>query len=272
MSQSSKNKNELSRNKIPTFNSKLFLDIELSEGNISSNKDIEDSEIFIKGPFIELKDYLSNDLIEELELPSDAQKNNINDNEIILKVDKNNNKKITLIKKEKNKESINNKNKCNNNNADNIKNKFDFEINNNSNKNNSKNNNKFNSSTINSLIPLIDKGYEFYPKNLKSNNFEAWKKIYNEDENIKISHFMKNNEYLFKQNKKEDWYCSFCNNLNYSFRIKCNRCGSSKELSEYIHKKMIEQKVYNIFNKNNNIYTDCNFNSNNNYKININYA
>ena len=271
MSQSNTNNNELSRNKISTFNSKLFLDIELSEGNISSNSDTEDSEISIKSPCIELKDYLSNDLIEELELPTYAKNNNINDNDIMLKEEKNN-KKISLIKIEHNKNNINNKKACNNNNINNIKNKFDFEINNNSNKNNSKNKNKFNSSIINPLIPLLDKGYEFYPKNLKSNNFEAWQKKYNEDENMKISNYIKNNEYLFKQNKKEDWYCSFCNNLNYSFRIKCNRCGSSKESSEYIHKKMIEQQVYNIFNQNNNNNTNCYFNSNNNYKININFS
>ena len=261
MSQSNTNNNELSRNKISTFNSKLFLDIELSEGNISSNSDTEDSEISIKSPCIELKDYLSNDLIEELELPTYAKNNNINDNDIMLKEDKNN-KKISLIKIEHNKDNINNKKACNNNNINNIKNKFDFEINNNSNKNNSKNKNKFNSSTINPLIPLLDKGYEFYPKNLKSNNFQSSQKIYNEDENIKITNFIKNKEYLFNKNKKEDWYCSFCNNLNYSFRTKCNRCGSSKESSEYIHKKMIEQQIYNIYNQNNNNYTNSPFNSN----------
>ena len=269
MSQSSKNNNELSGNKISTFNSKLFLDIELSEGNISSNSDTEDSEISIKYPYIELKDYLSNDLIEELELPSYAKNNNINDKNIFLK-DNKNDKKISLIKLDEKKDNVNNKNKYNNTNFNSIKNKFDFEINNNRNKNNSKNKNKFNSSTINILIPLLDKGYEFYPKNLKSSNFEACQKLYNENEKAKISNFIKRNEYLFNKNKKEDWYCSFCNNLNYSFRIKCNRCGSSKESSEYIHTKMIEQKIYNsynIYNQSNNNYTNSPFNN----KIKLNY-
>ncbi len=26
------------------------------------------------------------------------------------------------------------------------------------------------------------------------------------------------------QNKQEDWVCFVCNNLNFSFRKKCNRC------------------------------------------------
>ena len=29
-----------------------------------------------------------------------------------------------------------------------------------------------------------------------------------------------------------DWICSKCNNLNFSFRIKCNRCSLPKELSK----------------------------------------
>lgn len=31
--------------------------------------------------------------------------------------------------------------------------------------------------------------------------------------------------------REGDWTCFNCNNLNFSFRLKCNRCGLSKELS-----------------------------------------
>ena len=248
MSQPNKNNNDISKNKIPTFNSKLFLDIELFEDNISLNSDKEESELSIKSRYIELKDYLSNDLIEELEMPSYIKCNNTNEN------------KISLVNYEEKKECINNI-KCDNK-TNNIKNNFNFEINNNNKRSNYKNSNKFNSSTINPLIPLLNKGYEFYPKNLRSNNFEEWQKIDN-DEKLKIDNFIKNNEYLFNKNKKEDWYCSFCNNLNYSFRIKCNRCGSLKESSEYILKKMIEQQVNNIYNQNNYNYTNCYYYENN---------
>ena len=58
---------------------------------------------------------------------------------------------------------------------------------------------------INSLIPLIKDGYEFIPKNLR------------------ISKNNKNNN-----EKKNDWICPICKNLNFSFRVKCNRCGLNK--------------------------------------------
>ena len=29
--------------------------------------------------------------------------------------------------------------------------------------------------------------------------------------------------------KKGDWLCKYCNNLNFSFRIICNKCGKNKE-------------------------------------------
>ena len=58
---------------------------------------------------------------------------------------------------------------------------------------------------MNSLLPLIENGYEFIPKNFKipKNNQNKWE-------------------------KKNDWICPFCRNLNFSFRVKCNRCGTDK--------------------------------------------
>ena len=50
----------------------------------------------------------------------------------------------------------------------------------------------------------------------------------------KIFNFIEKNKELFKKNKRVDWLCSFCNNINYSFRVKCNRCGASKDVSNYI--------------------------------------
>lgn len=71
MSRTKKNINELSRNKISTFNSKLYLDMELSGENTLSKDDTEDSEVSIESSSIKLKDFLSNDLIEELNSPSE---------------------------------------------------------------------------------------------------------------------------------------------------------------------------------------------------------
>ena len=42
--------------------------------------------------------------------------------------------------------------------------------------------------------------------------------------------------------RKGDWVCLFCNNLNYSFRINCNRCGLLKKSSIHL---LNLQKYYN---------------------------
>ena len=42
--------------------------------------------------------------------------------------------------------------------------------------------------------------------------------------------------------RKGDWICLYCNNLNYSFRIKCNRCGLLKKSSIHL---LNLQKYYN---------------------------
>ena len=68
--------------------------------------------------------------------------------------------------------------------------------------------NSNNNNILDNLMPLISNGYEFIPKNFNLN---------------------KENKIV---NKKVDWICSFCRNLNYSFRTKCNRCKVSREDSE----------------------------------------
>ena len=64
-----------------------------------------------------------------------------------------------------------------------------------------------------------------------------------------------------------DWTCSDCGNLNFSFRVKCNRCGILKETSE--------QKKSNIANNenaegSNNTKENKNNNNTSNYYSNIN--
>ena len=69
-----------------------------------------------------------------------------------------------------------------------------------------------------------------------------------------------------------DWICLYCNNLNFSFRIKCNRCGLLiKSSAHLLNKKYYNNKYQylgNSNNYNNNNYS-MNFN-NNNYEINYN--
>ena len=62
-----------------------------------------------------------------------------------------------------------------------------------------------------------------------------------------------------------DWICLYCNNLNFSFRIKCNRCGLLRKSSNCL----LKQK-YN--NRNKYQYMNCNnYNYNDGYNPNVNY-
>jgi len=71
-----------------------------------------------------------------------------------------------------------------------------------------------------------------------------------------------------------DWICPKCENLNFSFRIKCNRCGLSKEKPElYTNNFQIQQQQQNEDNLNyqrpimlNNI--NINYILNSNYQLN----
>jgi len=182
MSRIKNNNNELSRNKLSTFNSKLYLDMELSGENTLSKDDTEDSEIYIESSSIKLKDFLSNDLIEELNSPSESNQKVIYSND-----------SITL----KNQEFYMN---------------YEYDM-----------AHLLDSVNYNPLFYFSNKGYINTGNNLKTNN------NINNSKNISSR---KNNLHKNKNKKiKKDWNCPFCNNLNYSFRVKCNRCGANKELS-----------------------------------------
>ena len=186
MSRTKKNINELSRNKISTFNSKLYLDMELSGENTLSKDETEDSEISIESSSIKLKDFLSNDLIEELNSPSE------------------NNQKVIYP-----------------NDSANLANKQSYM--------NYENEmaHLFTSVNYNPLFYFMNKGCLISGNNLKTNN---------NVNNYKDISYRKNNLHNFSQNNKnkknkKDWICPFCYNLNYSFRVKCNRCQMNKEPS-----------------------------------------
>ena len=194
--------NEFLKNKVSSFNSKLFLDMELSDENILPHNNAEDSDFSTKYSSLRLKDCLSNDLIKELDLPLNNQKDE-------LKLNNN-----TQIKCQNNYNPFIENNKNNNN----------LEINNNI--------YKINFSKNNNLLSTINKGHKFNPYYLNNNYMESSSTKFQEKN--KIFYFIQKNKNLFKKNKRVDWLCSFCNNINYSFRVKCNRCGASKEVSNYI--------------------------------------
>ena len=53
--------------------------------------------------------------------------------------------------------------------------------------------------------------------------------------------------------REGDWTCSDCGNLNFAFRVKCNRCGILKEVSEEKKSKLDNNEKNNKDNKDNNI-------------------
>ena len=112
-------------------------------------------------------------------------------------------------------------------------------------KDNKNNNIDQNDNIIDSLLSLANNGYEFKPKNynpsFQNNPLLLMKNINNNNCNY-INPLMQNKIFLFNPNtinninnirdQKKDWICTFCKNLNYSFRTKCNRCKVKKEDSE----------------------------------------
>ena len=87
-----------------------------------------------------------------------------------------------------------------------------------------------NNMVINSLISLAKNGYEFKPKNFKSEdiyNNNLKRKKNNEDKKY-VSNKFNQNKFIKKKRDKNDWICPLCNNLNYAFRKICNKCKSSK--------------------------------------------
>ena len=56
-------------------------------------------------------------------------------------------------------------------------------------------------------------------------NFNNWDNFY--DDYYQINYYKK--RYKMIKDKRKDWVCQICFNLNYGFRIECNRCKMPKE-------------------------------------------
>ena len=82
-------------------------------------------------------------------------------------------------------------------------------------------------------------------------------KFFNNGNKINTKNKFDNNKKNSQNSKKEgkmkkpfevrigDWTCSKCNNLNFSFRNKCNRCGIPKEVSEKYQGELMNQEMVN---------------------------
>ena len=70
--------------------------------------------------------------------------------------------------------------------------------------------------------------------NISRKNINFNKKIINNknNKNNKIKNYncnqQKNNKKVIKE-RKGDWVCQFCSNVNFAFRTICNRCKGRKE-------------------------------------------
>ena len=62
--------------------------------------------------------------------------------------------------------------------------------------------------------------------------------------------------------REGDWTCSDCSNLNFAFRVKCNRCGISKEVSEQKRINNNNEQEQGNIKDNNNINNSQNYYSN----------
>ena len=176
----------------PLFNSKLFIDLDINpeELNDPSDTNTEGDSDFSNE--LEEKNYLSNELIKDLDSPVNFET------------------------------EVNEKND-----SDNIK--LNNDINN--------NDNMTNINIINSLISLAKDGYEFKPKNYKPEENEKAKKSNNNNNKF-------GNRFNKRRENKNDWVCSYCKNLNFSFRNRCNKCKASKEHSDkFINYNFVSYKL-----------------------------
>lgn len=199
------------------FNSKLYINVDFKEENLSTYSNSEESEQINKSPSQKkLNQYLSKDLLDELELSNPVEKKF--------------SEKIFIAKKFQNEEQLKENNDV------------QFPMRQINYCNNGMLVNQLKNS--NPLLSLINQNYEFLPKNFNNNNknnFFTLSSNYNN--NIKKMNY---NEYqkrkIYNKIKGNDWVCSFCKNLNYSFRVKCNRCNSLREVADILLIKLLEQQ------------------------------
>ena len=197
-----------------------------------------------------LHEYLNNDLLNALDVSPSISKlnsglnNNKPQNEINIDNNPNNLYGFSLYPQANNPNNMNQnynfQNPINNNNYN-----FSKDINynySNGNQNYYQNyNNQFPNLTYNMNVK------EFIPTKMRMNEQNNAKDIQINPKN-KFSSGNKKNKQKGKKYfevRDGDWRCNQCNNLNFSFRNKCNRCNLPKELSQ-----SLESMNHEMFNQN----------------------
>ena len=245
----------------------------------NNNNNINDNKINIKTNDINNKNEIRNIIEDEGgggNIKKDKQDNKNNPNKINI-----NNANININLNNNNTNNINNLNINNNNNTNNNNinyNKFSQNIDNKKETETKKINN--NTNTTKNYIPShMQNPYiahmpfpyqtpqhiiQALQSNIHENKFDGNKKF-----NIIIPmQPMKKSTKMKKpfEIRDGDWTCSDCGNLNFAFRVRCNRCGISKEASEEkkLNNNDAEQKNNNTKDVGNNNNTNNNTNNNNN--------
>ena len=90
--------------------------------------------------------------------------------------------------------------------------------------------------------------------NLKEKNI-SYKNKFDEESSEPLANLVLNKNYEKAKMPFEirigDWICFFCNNLNFSFRMKCNRCGVLKKSNTFLYGKKFNNSLnYNYNNYN----------------------
>ena len=77
----------------------------------------------------------------------------------------------------------------------------------------------------NLVLSLVNNGYEYIPK-----KYQFQQKKMNKNNKVK-NNFNCNQQKAKKviKERKGDWVCQFCCNINFAFRMICNRCKGRKE-------------------------------------------
>ena len=75
------------------------------------------------------------------------------------------------------------------------------------------------------FLSLINTGYEFIPKKYLNQQ----KKKSKQQDKLKSKFGPKKTGKNIIKERKGDWVCIFCHNINFAFRTVCNRCKGKKE-------------------------------------------
>ena len=116
---------------------------------------------------------------------------------------------------------------------------------------------------------LINKKVDNFENKEKKNN--QMKNKFDDDVELIMMLSMVNREEKTKlplELRVGDWICMYCNNFNFSFRVKCNRCGLLRKSTSHILRNNYYNNKYQYMGNYDDNFNDVNFM---NYNQNVNF-